>query len=156
VAALVVVVLAVAFAGDRLLRDHESRALRDCVLEAESDLDDLSYRTAGIEVYIASTVYRPDIPASLRDSLKGLVEETVLRGLPPLQRDQVRCESVRAWHRRAKTGREDYLAYFDLRMQQLSRAVEDIHALHVEVVGLADARARARAALAPLGVRLSP
>ncbi|MFN2538165.1 MAG: hypothetical protein ABR549_08435 [Mycobacteriales bacterium] len=155
-AVVLVLALVAGFAADRLVRDHERRALRRCVVEAESDLDDLAYRTAGLEVYLASAVDRPDIAPSVRSSLKGIVQETVLRGLPPLQRDQTRCTSVRVWHQAARDARRYYVAYLDLRVSQIVRAVKDIDELHVVVPDLLAARARARAALAEVDVRLSP
>ena len=155
-AALALLVVITAVVGDRLVRRHERQSLRHCVVHAELDLDDLSFRIAGLEIYIASAVDRPDIAPSVRRSLRGIVQESVLRGLPPLQRDQSRCEAVRAWHSASKDGRGAYLAYLELRMQQLQRAEEDIDALHVVVPELASARATARTALAAVGVSLTP
>jgi hypothetical protein len=156
-AGVVLVLLLVAgFGADRLVRDHERRSLRSCVVAAESDLDDLAYRTAGLEIYIASAVDRPDAIPSVRRSLRGIVQESVLRGLPPLQRDQARCLAVRAWHSGAKAGRREYLSYLDLRVRQVLRAVENIDEWHVVVPEIVTARARARAALASVGVSLSP
>jgi hypothetical protein len=152
----VVVLVAVGFGIDRFASWRERSALRACVVEAESDLDDLSYRTAGLEVYIASAVDRPDVAPSVRRSLRGIVQETVLRGLPPLERDESRCEAVRAWHGAARRARADYLAYLTLRLDQLQRAVADLEALHVDVPALPPARARARVSLADVGVTLSP
>ena len=152
----VVVLVALGVGADRLARHAESGALRSCVVTAESDLDDLAYRTAGLEVYIASAVDRPDVAPAVRRSLRGIVQETVLRGLPPLQRDQARCGAVRAWHGSVRTARRDYLAYLDLRVDQVQRAVEDLDALHEVVPALAPARAKARVALGRAGVALSP
>lgn len=156
VVAVLLVVLIAVIAGDQLLRRHERQALQRCVTAAESDLDDLTYRTAGLEVYIASAVDRPDIPSSVRRSLRGIVQETLLRGVPPLQRDQRRCSSTRTWHQAATAGRRAYLAYLDLRVQQVLRAVENLDALHVVVPEIAPARDRARSELAKAGVTLSP
>ncbi len=153
---LVVLALVAGVVADRLVTDHERGALRRCVAEAESDLDDLAYRTAGVEIYISSTVDRPDVSPAVRRSLKGIVQETVLRGLPPLQRDETRCRSVRTWHGAAQAGRRAYLAYLELRLGQIQRASKDIDALHVTDPDVVEARARARQALADLGVRLSP
>jgi len=156
VAALVVLLVLAGFGTDRYLRSRERLALRSCVTQAESDLDDLAYRTAGLEVYIASAVDRPDIAPSVRASLRGIVQETVLRGLPPLERDQARCAGLHTYHAAARAARRDYRAYLDQRVDQIQRAVEDIDALHVVLPGLDAARARARASLAEAGVTLSP
>jgi hypothetical protein len=155
-AAVALLLVLLGYGADRLVSDHERRALRDCVTEAESELDDLSYRTAGLEVYIASAVDRPDIPASVRSSLRRIVQETVLRGLPPLQRDQARCLSVRAWHHAARIGRREYISYLELRVSQVVLAVQDIDELHVVLPAVVAARGRARRALADVGVPLSP
>ncbi len=156
VAAAVVVLVVVGYGVDQYARWRERSDLRACVAEAESDLDDLAYRTAGLEVYIASAVDRPDVAPSVRRSLRGIVQETVLRGLPPLTRDQSRCRAVRAWHGPARRARRDYLAYLSLRVDQVQRAVADLDALHVVVPAMAPARAQARASLAEVGVTLSP
>lgn len=156
VGVLVAVALVVGFVADRLVRDNERDALRRCVVEAEADFDDLAYRTAGLEIYIASAVDRPDVSPAVRASLRGIVQETVLRGLPPLYRDQVRCMSVRAWHPVMKAGRDAYLGYLEERLAQVRRAVEDIDALHVRLPEVTSARARARAALSHAGVPLAP
>ena len=156
VGVLVVVALLVGVAADRWLRSQERSALKTCVVRAEADLDDMAYRTAGLEVYISSAVDRPDIAPSVRRSLRGIVQETVLRGLPALQRDQRRCTSVSVRHGAARTARRDYLAYLSTRLDQLDRAVVDLDALHEVVPGLDARRDRARASLARVGVRLSP
>ena len=156
VAAGVVALLVAGYGVDRFAAWRERTALRACVVEAESDLDDLAFRTAGLEVYIASAVDRPDVAPSVRRSLRGIVQETVLRGLPALGRDQSRCQAVRTYHGKAERARVDYLAYLSLRVDQLERAVADLDALHVDVPALAPARAKARASLDDVGVTFSP
>ncbi|MCU1601905.1 MAG: hypothetical protein JWO22_2614 [Frankiales bacterium] len=156
VIAAVVVLLVAAYTGDRLVRRHERTVLRACVVAAESDLDDVSFRTAGLETYIASAVDRPDIDPAVRKSLRGIVQETILRGLPPLQRDQARCLAVHAWHGPVRSARRDYLAYLDLRLDQVQRAVADLDAWHVLPPEIPAARAVARVSLAAAGVPLSP
>ena len=156
VAVVLALVVLTGYAADRYVRSRERSGLRGCVTEAEADLDDLAYRTAGLEVYIASAVDRPDVAPSVRRSLRGIVQETVLRGLPTLERDQLRCERARAWHPAARVARRDYRAYLDLRVDQVQRAVADLDALHEELPAVATARAKARTSLADVGVVLSP
>ena len=156
VIALTAVVVVLVLLLDRIVDDRERSSLRRCVSAAEADLDDLAFRTAGVEVYVGSRVNSPDVPQVVRASLEGIVEETVLRGLPALRRDRAGCVRMTGWHPAARTARRDYLAYLDLRMGQLSLAAQDIDALHARRPDIQQARSLAVRSLARLGVTISP
>jgi hypothetical protein len=156
VIAVTTVVAVLALLLDRAVDGRETSSLRRCVAAAEADLNDIAFRTAGVEQYVGSRVNSPDVPLTVRSSLTGIVEETVLRGLPALRRDRAGCADGPGWHPAARAARRDYLGYLDLRLGQLALAAQDIDALHTRRPDVQLARERARLSLARLGVRIRP
>ena len=148
--------VAAAFAGERVVDHQERGALRRCVAASEADVADVTRRAAGVEQYVSPALNRPDVAPAVRDSLRSIVQLTVLRGLPSLRRDRDRCGAVGGWHPRVREGRRAYLGYLDLEVRQLTLAAHDLDALHGNAAAIGSARAQARHRLAAVKLTLSP
>ena len=125
------VLLVGAFGLDRWQERREVDALLRCVTSAQADAVYADRRILAAVQYTSPLLFRPSVPASLRASLEGLVQAAARETAPPLRVSRAACAAgtVLAWHDAQRRARTRYLAYLDVRIDDLRGVGADIDVL---------------------------
>lgn len=150
--ALLVALTAAAVLGtgaDRVVADHEHRALLACVEAGEQVQAHEAARAAGTVQYAAPQLTGASTPAEVRASLEALVAGVAEEAAPQVDAARADCAAVGAlaWHGRERRARDAYAALLSAERDRWRAVATDVAVLFEPDAAVPGLRSRALASL---------
>lgn len=129
---LVVLVLTPLYLADQRGRTREFDALLGQVQKGQSTIGYADRRVQAMVEYTSPQLTSAQAPATVKASLRAIVQESAGRQMPSLQarREAVFRLQVARWHRGQRSARTAYLAYLDYRIGYLRAISANLRTLY--------------------------